>query len=328
MDRLETMRVFVAVATFGSFAEAARQLRLSPSVITRSVAELEDRLGLVLLNRTTRSVGLTERGAIFLESCRQILEDIEGAERRVRGADAEPRGSLKVAAPILFGRLHVLPIITRVLMKHPGLAIQLTLSDRNVHLAEEAVDVAIRIGDLADSSMMAIRLGFVSRVLVASPDYLRRRGIPSAPTDLSRHDIIAFGNLDTTNEWRFGPTAKLVRVAPRLTVNSADAAIAAAEVGLGLTRALSYQVMASVRAGRLVPLLTAFMAEQLPVSAIYPARRIASTNLGAFLKNAREYFKSDPLIPIEEWAIPAMEDRLSRQKPDQESASRISRPDS
>ena len=192
MDQLETMRAFVAVASLGSFAEAARQLRLSPSVVTRSVADLEDRLGLVLLNRTTRSVRLTERGEIFLDSCRQVLEDIEGAERRVRGEDAEPRGSLKVAAPILFGRLHVLPIITRILTKHPNLTVHLTLSDRNVLLAEESVDVAVRIGDLADSSMKAIRLGSVSRVLVASPRYLERRGVPKAPNDLSAHDIIAF----------------------------------------------------------------------------------------------------------------------------------------
>jgi len=142
MDRLETMRASVAVASLGSFAEAARQLRLSPSVVTRSVADLEHRLGLILLNRTTRSVRLTERGEIFLDSCLQVLGDIEGAERRVRGEDAESRGSLKVAAPILFGRLHVLPIITRILTKHLGLTVHLTLSDRNVHLAEESVDVA------------------------------------------------------------------------------------------------------------------------------------------------------------------------------------------
>ena len=302
------MRAFVAVASLGSFAEAARQLRLSPSVVTRSVAELEDRLELVLLNRTTRSVRLTERGAIFLDSCRKVLEDIEGAERRVRGEDAEPRGSLKVAAPILFGRLHVLPIITRILTKHPGLSVHLTLSDRNVHLAEESVDVAVRVGDLADSSMMAIRLGSVSRVLVASPGYLERRGMPKAPHDLSAHDIIAFESLDATNEWRFGPSGKLVRVEPRLTVNSADAAIAATEAGLGISKTLSYQVMDSVLAGRLVPLLVSFTAERLPVSAIYPARRIASTNLGAFTKSAREYFKHDPLVPIEEWEIPASSD--------------------
>ena len=308
MDRLETMRAFVAVASLGSFAEAARQLRLSPSVVTRSVADLEDRLGLVLLNRTTRSVRLTERGETFLDSCRQVLEDIEGAERRVRGEDAEPRGSLKVAAPVLFGRLHVLPIVTRILTKHPGLAVHLTLSDRNVHLAEETVDVAVRVGDLADSSLMAIRLGSVSRVLVASPEYLERCGTPKAPCDLSAHDIIAFESLDVINEWRFGSAGKLVRVEPRLTVNSADAAIAAAEAGLGISRTLSYQVMDSVLAGRLVPLLVSFTAEKLPVSAIYPARRIASTNLGAFIKNARDYFKENPLVPIEEWEIPSSRD--------------------
>jgi DNA-binding transcriptional LysR family regulator len=314
MDRLDTMRAFVSVATLGSFAEAARQLRLSPSVITRSVADLEERLGLVLLNRTTRSVRLTERGHIFLESCRQILEDIEGAERRARGEDAEPRGALKVAAPLVFGRLHVLPIVTRVLMKYPGLAIHLTLSDRNVHLAEEAIDVAVRIGELADSSMIAIRLGSVSRVLVASPDYLERRGIPKTPSDLSVHAIIAFEGLEATNEWRFGPTAKLIRVEPTLTVNSADAVIAAAESGLGVTRALSYQVRASVQAGRLVPLLSAFSPERLPVSAIYPARRGSSTNLGAFIDHARAYFKSDPLVPIEDWDIPAAKTGGSDQK--------------
>jgi DNA-binding transcriptional LysR family regulator len=309
MDRLDTMRAFVSVATLGSFAEAARQLRLSPSVITRAIVSLEERLGLVLFNRTTRSVRLTERGAIFLESCQRILEDIEGAERRVRGEDAEPRGSLKVAAPIVFGRLHVLPLVTRVLMKYPDLAIQLTLSDRNVRLAEEAVDVAIRIGELADSSMLAIGLGSVSRVLIASPDYLERRGIPKAPHELSAHDIVAFETLDATNEWRFGSSAKSVRVEPKLTVNSADAAIAAAEDGLGVTRALSYQVRSSVLAGRLVPLLLPFATEKLSVSAVYPARRAGSTNLDAFLKSAREYFKINPLIPIEDWEIPAIADR-------------------
>jgi DNA-binding transcriptional LysR family regulator len=201
-----------------------------------------------------------------------------------------------------------LPIITRILTKHPGLSIHLTLSDRNVHLAEESVDVAVRVGDLADSSMMAIRLGSVSRVLVASPAYLERRGTPKAPNDLSAHDIIAFESLDATNEWRFGPTGKLVRVEPRLTVNSGDAAIAAAEAGLGISRTLSYQVMASALAGRLVPLLLGFTAQKLPVSVIYPARRVASTNLGAFVKGAREYFKDHPLVPIEEWEIPASGD--------------------
>src|SRR5713226_4113024 len=165
MDRLDAMRIFVAVAKLGSFAEAARQLRLSPSVATRSIAQLEDQLGLMLLTRTTRSLRLTDRGEIFLESCQQILADIDGAERRVRGENAEPRGELKVAAPIVFGRLHVLPVVNRILKEHRGLAVRLALSDRNVNLVDEGIDIAVRVGVLADSSLIAIKLGEVSRVL-------------------------------------------------------------------------------------------------------------------------------------------------------------------
>jgi DNA-binding transcriptional LysR family regulator len=203
MNRLDAMRIFVAVATLGSFAEAARQRRLSPSVVTRSIAQLEDELGLMLLSRTTRSVRLTERGRIYLESCQQILADIDDAERRVRGEDAEPRGELKVAAPIVFGRLHVLPIINRLLRQHEALSIRLTLSDRNIHLVEEGVDVAVRIGGLADSTLVAVKLGVVSRVLVAGAAYLEQHGIPVSPAELTDHDIVAFENAGTANEWRF-----------------------------------------------------------------------------------------------------------------------------
>jgi DNA-binding transcriptional LysR family regulator len=301
MDRLDAMRIFVAIAKDGSFAEAARRLRLSPSVVTRSIAQLEDQLGLTLFSRTTRSLRLTERGAIYLESCRQILEDIDGAERRVRGEDAEPRGDLTVAAPILFGRLHVLPIVNQILGERRALSVRLILSDRNVHLVEESVDVAVRIGDLADSSLVAIRLGAVSRVLVASPAYLEKCGVPASPARLAAHDTIAFEGLGAANEWRFGAREKTVRLEPRLAVNSADAAIAAAEAGAGITRAFSYQVKAGVLAGRLVPILQQFAPPPTPVSALYPARRIASANVAVFLKAAREYFKANPIAPMEEW---------------------------
>lgn len=298
MDRLDSMRVFVAVATHASFAEAARRLRLSPSVVTRSIAELEERLGLTLLNRTTRSVRLTERGEIYLESCRQILEDVEGAERRARGENADPRGELIVAAPILFGRLHVLPIVNRMLSEHRGLSIRLTLSDRNAHLVDEGLHVAVRIGELADSRLIAIPLGAVSRVLVASPAYLKRQGVPNSPAELAAHDIVAFESIDATNEWRFGASGVAARVEPRLAVNSADAAIAAAEAGVGITRALSYQVEAAVLAGRLAPILQDFSPPPSPVSAIYPAPRVASPNVTAFIKAARQYFKANPVAPI------------------------------
>jgi DNA-binding transcriptional LysR family regulator len=303
VDHLDDMRAFVAVARNGSFAEAARRLRLSPSVVTRSIARLEDRLGLTLLVRTTRSLRLTERGAMYLESCRQILDDIDNAERLARGEDAEPSGHLQVAAPILFGRLHVLPIIDGLLRTHRALAIRLSLSDRNVHLIDEGIDVGVRIGELADSSLIAVRLGEVGRVVVASPSYLKERGIPDSPHDLARHDIVAFEGLGTTGEWRFGPDGRALRLEPRLAVNTADAAIAAAEAGTGLTRTLSYQVRDAVIAGRLVPVLQKFAPPPSPVSAIYPARRTASANIAAFVKTAREYFREHPLIPVEAWPM-------------------------
>ena len=302
MDQLDAMRTFVSVATLGSFAEAARRLRLSPSAVTRSVAQLEDQLGLTLMSRTTRSLRLTEHGRIYLESCRRILADVEDAERTVRGESSEPRGELRTAAPILFGRLHVLPVVAHLLAAHTDLSVRLALSDRNVHLVEEGIDVAVRVGALADSSLMAVKLGEVSRVVVASPAYLSARLAPGAPSDLGSHDIIAFEGIDAINEWRFGDGAAVVRVEPRLTVNSADAAIAAAEASVGITRALSYQVKAAVQAGRLVAVLQEFAPPATPVSAVYPTGRIASPNVSAFIRAAREHFKANPLSPVEAWS--------------------------
>ena len=305
MDRIAAMRVFVSVAKLGSFAAAARQLRLSPSGATRSVAQLEDQLGLMLFTRTTRSLRLTERGAIYLESCQQILEDLDGADKRVRGENAEPRGELNVAAPILFGRLHVLPIVNLLLDQHPALAVRLSFSDRNVHLIDDGIDVAVRIGELADSSLIAVKLGLVNRVLVASPSYLKKSGTPKAPKDLAGHRIIAFEGIDAFNEWKFGVDDETIRLSPRLTVNSADAAIAAAEGDNGIARALSYQVRSSVAAGNLVPVLQKYAPPPMPVSAVYPARRIASANVATFVKAARSYFASNPLLPVEEWGVSA-----------------------
>jgi DNA-binding transcriptional LysR family regulator len=305
MDRLDAMRIFVAVAKLGSFAQAARQLRLSPSVATRSIAQLEDQLGLVLLTRTTRSLRLTGRGEIFLESCQQILDDIDNAERRVRGESAEPRGELRLAAPIVFGRLHVLPIVNRMLNEHPDLSIRLSLSDRNVRLVDEGIDIAVRIGNLVDSSLIATKLGEVSRVVIASPAYLKARGIPKSPTKLVDLDIITFESLDATNEWRFKKN-ETVRIAPRLTVNSADAAIAAAEGGIGIARTLSYQVRDHVEGGRLIAILEKFAPPPLPVSAIYPARRLASANISAFVRTARDHFRDSPIVPINEWRVKAV----------------------
>ncbi len=301
MDRLDAMRAFATVAERGSFVEAARRLRLSPAAVTRAVALLEDQLGLLLLNRTTRSVRLTERGAIYLDLCKQVLADIADGERRVRGEDASPRGSLVVAAPILFGRLHVLPIIERLLRAHPALSIRLMLSDRLVHLVDEGVDVAVRIGELADSALIAIKLGEVQRVLVASSAYLEARGAPQTVAALARHDIIAFEGMDATNDWRFGPAGKMtVRVEPRLVVNGGDAAISAAEAGLGITRALSYQVRDAVEKGRLRLVLQSAAPPPVPINIVYPARRIGAANLAAFVAAARDHFRRRPITPLTE----------------------------
>jgi DNA-binding transcriptional LysR family regulator len=294
MDYLDSMRTFAAVAKAGSFAEAARKLRLSPSVVTRSIAQLEEHLGHVLLSRTTRSVRVTERGRIYLDRCDQILDDVNDAERLVRGEDAELRGELTVAAPVMFGRLHVLPVVGVLLAAHRALAVRLVLSDRNAHLVDDGVDVAVRIGELADSAAIAVKLATVQRTVVASPSYVATRGAPKTPKDLVGHDVIAFESIELTNEWRFRDD-KAVRVTPRLTLNSADAAISAAEAGLGITRALSYQVQASVRVGRLVVLLPAYAPHELPVSAIYSTRRGAASSVAAFVSAARERFRASPL---------------------------------
>jgi DNA-binding transcriptional LysR family regulator len=298
MDRLEAMRTFVAVAKLGSFAEAARKLRRSPSIVTRAIAQLEDELGLTLLLRTTRSLRLTEGGEVYLENCQQILADVDSAERRARGEDAEPRGHLKIAAPIVFGRLHVLPVIYALLRTYRGLSIQLNLSDRNVHLVDEGIDAAVRIGALSDSSLIAVKLAEVSRVVVASPAYLKNRGIPKSPGELADHDLIAFEGVGLVDDWRFDPHQKPMQLEPRLTVNSADTAIAAAEAGVGITRPLSYQVESSVHAGRLTPILQRFAPPASPVNIIYPLRRIPSANVAVFVKAARTYFKTNPLAPV------------------------------
>ena len=291
------MRVFVAVAERGSFVEAARRLRLSPAAITRAVAQLEDHLGLSLLHRTTRAVRLSERGALYLDHCRRVLDDIADAERAVRGEDAAPRGTLTVAAPLMFGRLHVLPVLARLLREHRDLAARLLLSDRVVHLVEEGVDAAVRIGEPADSALIAVKVGAVRRVLVASPGYLAAHGTPQAPADLAGHDLVAFEGVNFTSEWRFGDARALtLRIEPRLAVNSADAAIAAAEAGLGITRTLSYQVHEAVQAGRLRLVLDRFAPPAVPVQVMYPSQRRGAANVTAFMHAARAHFAMLPML--------------------------------
>lgn len=296
MDRLDMLRTFVAVADQVSFAEAARRLRISPTAASRAVAALEQSLGTALLRRTTRSVRLTDEGAAYLERCRAALADLDDAALALRGAGATPGGTLVITAPVTFGRLHILPIATALLREHPALKIELTLIDRVVRLVDEGIDVAVRIGDLSDSSLHAFKVAEVRRVLVASPAYLAAHGTPASIPALHDHALIAFTELDRGHEWRFGPTGKpAIRIEPRLAANTADAAIAAAIEGVGIARVLSYQVMDAIGSGSLVTLLDGFAPLAVPVHLVYQASRRASVNVRAFIDAARARFEQRDL---------------------------------
>lgn len=298
MDRLDRLRAFILVAEHASFAAAARELRLSPAATSRAVASLEDSLGAQLLRRTTRSVRLTDEGAAYLHRARKALADLEDAARLVVGEDAEPQGRLIISAPVVFGRLHVVPIVADLIPRFPRLDIELTLTDRVIRLVDEGVDAAIRIGELPDSALRAVHLGDVRRILVASPAYLAARGAPAAITQLRAHDLIAFEQLSQNDEWRLGPGAlHVVRLRPRLRTNSVDAAIAAAILGCGIARTLDYQVRQPISDGRLVQVLPDLPHAGSPISLVHAADRHPSPSVRALVAAARAHFKSAALLP-------------------------------
>lgn len=285
MDRFDAMTAFVAVVDRHGFAPAARHLRLAPSAVTRLVAALEDRLGVRLLQRTTRSLALTEAGARYLERARRILADLDEAEASAGSERGRPAGRFVVSAPAVFGRLHVEPLLAAFLEQHPAVHAQLQLSDRIENLVEDGIDLAVRIGHLADSSLVARRIGATRRVVVAAPAYLAERGAPQGPRDLASHDIIHFRTFEDAPAWRFGQgdAEERVSVAPRFATNSADAAIGQAERGGGLAMVLGYQVADSVRAGRLEIVLAAFEQPALPIHLVYPTSRLLSATVRGFV---------------------------------------------
>jgi DNA-binding transcriptional LysR family regulator len=300
MDQFEMIRTFVAVADKGSFAEAARRQRVSPTAASRSVAMLEKTLGTALLSRTTRSVRLTDAGALYLERCRAILADLDDAALALRGDCAAPGGTLVITAPVTFGRLHILPIATGLLRDFPALKVEMTLIDRVVRLVDEGVDIAVRIGDLSDSSLHALKIAEVRRILVASPAYLAKYGTPANVAALHQHALISFTELERADEWRFGPSGKpAIRIEPRLIVNTADAAIAAAAADAGIARVLSYQALATITTGYVATLLDEYAPPPVPVHLVYQANRRASANVRAFIEAARIYFASlDLMAPV------------------------------
>ena len=285
VDRLRTMEVFATVAESGGFATAARRLGMSPPAVTRAVAALETRLGARLLNRTTRSLSLTEAGRGLLESTRRLLAELDEAERAAAGATVVPSGHLRLTAPLTFGRMHLMPVLAAFLREQPKVTATLVTLDRVANLIEEGFDLAVRIAHLPDSTIVARRIGEVRRILVASPGYLARHGRPEQPEELRAHEVIAFDGMLSGGEWRFqrdGQAAALA-VTPRLTVNDALAAILAAERGDGITGALSYMVAPQLAAGRLVALLDGFSPPPVPVQIVYPQSRLLAAKVRAFV---------------------------------------------
>jgi DNA-binding transcriptional LysR family regulator len=279
MDRLDALRAFTIAVDRGSLSAAGRALRRSSASITRAIAALEERVGTALLQRTTRSLKLTEAGERYLAVARRVLAELD-----------EPQGLLSVTAPVAFGSLHVRPILDDFLAAHPSVRGRLLLLDRVVSLVEEGVDVSLRIGHLPDSALLAIDVGRVSRVVVASPDYVARHGRPKAPQDLAAHRIVAATSVTPNDSWSFsgkaGARALRVRVAPLLTVNLPDAAIRSAVAGVGITCAISYQVSQDVAEGRLVRLLSAFEPAPIPVHLLYPATSARTARVRAFVESA------------------------------------------
>ncbi len=294
MDRLDSMAVLLAAVEAGSLSGAGRKLRMPLPTISRKLSELEDHLGARLVIRTSRQLSLTDAGRSYVDACQRILLQIDEAERAVAGEYVAPRGGLVIAAPVVFGRLHVLPVVAEFLKAYPEIEVRLIQSDRNAHLLEDHIDIALRIGNLPDSSNLAIRLGEVRRVVCASPAYLAQRSIPEIPDALTEHDCIAFDILTSSDGWSFreGGRDRRVAIRPRLVVNSAESAIDAAIAGLGLTRVLSYQIASARRGGQLQPVLAEFQPPAWPVSLVYAAQGQLPLKLRAFLDFAAPRLKA------------------------------------
>jgi DNA-binding transcriptional LysR family regulator len=299
MDRLIAMKVFVAVAETSGFAGAARQLLMSPPAVTRAVANLEEEIGTRLFVRTTRSVKLTEAGLRYLDDCRRILIEIDEAEAAAAGSYATPTGTLAVTASVRFGELYVLPILTEYLDRHPTVSVRTTFVDRVVNIAEEGIDVAVRIGHLPNSGLHAVPVGSVRRVLCATPAYLERAGVPQTPADLARHNVIASVGAWNSMEWQFGRDSKSsVNIRPRLFCNTNNSAISAALSNWGLTRVLSYQIASEVEDGQLRIVLPEFEEEPLPIHLVYAEGRRMSAKVRAFIDLAAERLRASRFIRL------------------------------
>ena len=285
MDRLTLMQTFVAVAEEEGFAPAARRLGVSPPVVTRSISALEERLGVRLLERTTRKVRVTEAGARYLGDCKRLLAEVEDVEAAVSGEHSKPRGVLGVTASVMFGRLFVARLLIDFLAKHPEVTARALLVDQVVDLIDEGLDVAIRIAKLSDSTLTSAKVGAVRRVTCASPGYLKKHGTPKTPRELGEHRSFVFSTERSTPSWAFEHDGQQLSFRPRATllVNSSEVGIDAAVAGAGITRALSYMVASHVQAGRLRVILEDYEAEPIPIHVVYREGRRAPARVRAFV---------------------------------------------
>ena len=283
MDRFEAMSMLLAVVDNGSFSAASRMIRVPVATLSRKVSELEALLGAQLLIRTTRKLTLTDAGTTYVTNARRILEQLEETEREAAGEFVEPKGELALTAPLFFGRLHVLPIVAEFLALFPDIRIRLRLADHNVDLVGHGVDMAVRIGELPDSDMVATRIGSMRTVVCASPKLIEVHGAPQKPDDLLCFPCVAMEAPQPSPGWSFGPAAIVVPVKPRLSVSTAEAALQAAIEGIGATRLLSYQVAEAVEKGHLVTLLEAFEPKPTPVHLLHAARGHMPQKMRRFL---------------------------------------------
>jgi DNA-binding transcriptional LysR family regulator len=298
MDRFHAMAVFVAVAEEESFAAAGRRLRMSPPAVTRAVADLEERLGVRLLTRTTRLVRTTDAGARYLEDARRILLEVDEADEAAAGINATPRGHLAVTAPMLFGKLYVMPVITAYQRAFKETTVSALFVDRVVNLLDEGLDVGLRIGSLPDSSLRAIRVGQVRRVICASPGYLKKHGAPKSPADLADHPIIAATAVSAGTEWTFADRKQKigVKLSPRILVNTNDGALEAAKDGFGFTRLISYQVASELATGKLKTVLSEYEEAPLPIHVIHREGRHGSAKVRSFVDLAVEKLRANTAL--------------------------------
>lgn len=300
MDRLALMQTFVAVAEEEGFAPAARRLAVSPPVVTRSIAALEERLGTRLLERTTRKVRVTEAGARYLGDCKRLLAELDDLEAAVTGAHGTVRGLLGVTASVMFGRLFVGPILVDFLARYPQVTVRALLVDQVVDLIDEGLDVAVRIANLADSTLTSVKVGAVRRITCAAPSYLKKHGTPRTPRDLADHTCFVFSSERSSPAWAYRKAEQQLSFRPRpsLLVNSSEVGIDAAVAGAGITRVLSYMVAGHVQAGRLRVILDDYEVEPIPIHVVYREGRRAPARVRAFVDFAVERLRADAALGL------------------------------